>query len=79
MSSPQLSPFSSPGIWPDGLDQQIAVAPDRQLNVRVYGRHPDSQIEPAPLVLHFHAGAFVAGSLDQGACIAGLLADAGAV
>ncbi|RZJ27200.1 MAG: alpha/beta hydrolase [Haliea sp.] len=74
-----VSSFSSAGIWPDGLDQQIAITPDRQLDVRVYGRHPDSVIEPAPLVLHFHAGAFVAGSLDQGACVAGLLADAGAV
>jgi acetyl esterase/lipase len=79
MSSPQLSPSLSVGIWPDGLNQQIAIARDRQLDVRVYGRHPDSAIEPAPVVLHFHAGAFVAGSLDQGACIAGLLADAGAV
>ncbi|MDO9383290.1 MAG: alpha/beta hydrolase [Hyphomicrobiaceae bacterium] len=82
MSSPQLSPSpssSSVGTWPDGLNQQIAIAPDQLLDVRVYGRHPDSVIEPAPLVLHFHAGAFVAGSLDQGACVAGLLADAGAV
>jgi acetyl esterase/lipase len=79
MFSPQSLSFSAAGTWPDGLDQQIAISPDRQLNVRVYGRHPDSAIEPAPLVLHFHAGAFVAGSLDQGACIAGLLADAGAV
>ncbi len=79
MSSSQLSSFSTAATWPDGLDQQIAISPDRQLGVRVYGRHPDSAIEPAPLVLHFHAGAFVAGSLDQGACIAGLLADAGAV
>jgi acetyl esterase len=79
MASSQLSSFSTAGTWPDGLDQQIAIAPDRQLDVRVYGRHPDRAIEPAPLVLHFHAGAFVAGSLDQGACVAGLLADAGAV
>ncbi len=79
MSSSQASSFSCAGTWPDGLDQQIAISPDRQLDVRVYGRHPASAIDPAPLVLHFHAGAFVAGSLDQGACIAGLLADAGAV
>jgi acetyl esterase len=79
MSSSQLSSLSSIGHWPDGLDQQIAIAPDRQLDVRVYGRHPEGAVDPAPLVLHFHAGAFVAGSLDQGACIAGLLADAGAV
>jgi acetyl esterase len=79
MFSPHSSPFSPVGTWPDGLDQQIAISPGRQLDVRMYGRHPDSLVAPAPLVLHFHAGAFVAGSLDQGACIAGLLADAGAV
>ena len=33
----------------------------------------------APLVLHFHAGAFVGGSLDSGDTIARLLAQAGAV
>lgn len=79
MPNSQLSSCFSAGSWPDGLDQQIAIAPDQQLNVRVYGRHPEGAADPAPLVLHFHAGAFVAGSLDQGACIAGLLADAGAV
>lgn len=79
MASPQPSSFSSAGTWPNGLDQQIALTPTRQLGVRVYGRHPDSLVALTPLVLHFHAGAFVAGSLDQGARIAGLLADAGAV
>ncbi|MGQ2979114.1 MAG: alpha/beta hydrolase [Polaromonas sp.] len=79
MSRSQFSSLSSASNWPDGLDQQIALAPDRQLNVRVYGRHPEGATEAAPLVLHFHGGAFVAGSLDQGACIAGLLAEAGAV
>lgn len=79
MARPDLSIASSAASWPDGLDQQIAITPDRQLNVRVYGRHPDSAPAAAPLVLHFHAGAFVAGSLDQGACVASLLADAGAV
>ncbi|MDQ3272894.1 MAG: alpha/beta hydrolase, partial [Pseudomonadota bacterium] len=55
------------------------MGPDGGLDVRIYGRHPDSVTDPVPLVLHFHAGAFVAGSLSQGACVAGLLADAGAV
>lgn len=32
----------------------------------------------APLVLHFHAGSFVAGDLDSGALVASLLAEAGA-
>lgn len=32
-----------------------------------------------PLVLHLHGGAFVTGGLDSGECVAGLLAEAGAV
>jgi acetyl esterase len=78
---PSSQTFSRPdtGSWPDGLDQQIVVAPDRQLDVRVYGRHPASAADPAPVVLHFHAGAFVGGSLEQGAWVARSLADAGAV
>lgn len=79
MSGSHLLSSLAAGAWPDGLDQHITFAPDCRLDVRVYGRHPDSVIDPAPLVLHFHAGAFVAGSLNQGACIAGLLAGAGAV
>lgn len=53
------------------------VRPDgSRLALRRYGgaeRHGGM-----PLVLHFHAGAFVGGTLDDGATVAGLLADAGA-
>jgi len=45
--------------------------------VRFYGRRGSAGV--SPLVLHFHAGAFVGGSLEGGSCVAGLLADAGAV
>lgn len=79
MSGSHLSSSLAAGTWPDGLDQHITLAPDCGLDVRIYGRYPDSLAYPAPLVLHFHAGAFVAGSLNQGACIAGLLSGAGAV
>lgn len=79
MLGSHLSSSLAAGTWPDGLDQHITLAPNCGLDVRIYGRYPDSVTHPAPLVLHFHAGAFVAGSLNQGACIAGLLAGAGAV
>jgi len=79
MSGSHLLSSLAAGTWPEGLDHHIAIAPDCGLDVRIYGRYPDSLTYPAPLVLHFHAGAFVAGSLNQGACIAGLLAGAGAV
>lgn len=49
------------------------------LNVRFYGRHDPSASTPVPLVVHFHAGAFVAGSLDEGGCVPRLLAASGAV
>lgn len=57
-------------------DTTIDVA-GRAMQVRVYGkRKPGSA---APLVLHFHGGAFVSGDLDSGACMARLLSEVGAV
>lgn len=47
------------------------------LQLRIYGAKPRGAA--APLVLHFHGGAFVSGDLDSGACLAQLLAAAGAV
>lgn len=49
------------------------------LRVRFYGQHDPSATGPAPLVVHFHAGAFVAGSLEEGGCVPRLLAASGAV
>ncbi|MES2581240.1 MAG: alpha/beta hydrolase [Pseudomonadota bacterium] len=49
------------------------------LNVRFYGQHDPSATVPVPLVVHFHAGAFVAGSLEEGGCVPRLLAASGAV
>lgn len=64
-------------------DQQIDISPLAPLNVRFYGRkaQPGGHANAAvpPLVIHFHAGAFVAGSLDSGSSVAQLLADTGAV
>ena len=49
------------------------------LNVRFYGGHDAAVTGPVPLVVHFHAGAFVAGSLEEGGCVPRLLAASGAV
>src|SRR5688572_20922273 len=43
---------------------------------RLYGDKARGQV--MPLVLHLHGGAFVAGGLDAGAAVAGLLSQAGA-
>jgi acetyl esterase/lipase len=49
---------------------------DAPLSVRVYSA---GYANPAtPLVLHFHGGAFVAGSLDNGRAVSTMLAEAGA-
>ena len=57
-------------------DESIALDDGGRLAVRVYGRRGRGA---APLAVHFHAGAFVAGNLGSGARVAGLLAEAGAV
>lgn len=65
---------SSPPVWRD----EIVGLPGRpELTVRLYGAC-GSDCDAAPLVLHFHAGEFVRGTLDDGT-VAGLLAQAGAV
>jgi acetyl esterase/lipase len=45
--------------------------------IRFYGRR--RQDVPAPLVVHFHGGAFTSGSLDSGSLVGSLLGAAGAV
>ncbi|MES2412198.1 MAG: alpha/beta hydrolase [Pseudomonadota bacterium] len=49
------------------------------MDVRFYGNKGACSHAASPLVLHFHAGAFVAGSLESGAAIPRLLVEAGAV
>jgi acetyl esterase len=58
--------------------EEALVRPDgSRLALRIYAQaEPD---DTTPLVLHFHAGAFVDGNLAEGETVAGLLADAGAV
>lgn len=60
----------------DTQDACIALEGGRSMAARLYGQGAP---RPAPLVLHFHAGSFVAGGLDSGARVARLLAGAGAV
>lgn len=62
---------------PAWVEKQIQIALKKPLDVRFYGRRRAAGV--SPLVLHFHGGAFVAGSLEGGSCVASLLADAGAV
>jgi acetyl esterase len=57
--------------------QDLSVPGQPPLALRVWGQKPRGAA--LPLVLHFHGGAFVSGDLDSGACLAELLASAGAV
>ena len=58
-------------------DHMIQNGAPEVVRARVY--RSDGGERAAPLVMHLHGGAFVGGSLDDGAPIAGLLAEAGAV
>lgn len=75
MSTRQLSPAAPAAITE--TDITIAVAGREPLQARTYGRRRPGIA--APLVLHFHGGAFVSGDLDSGACMARLLARVDAV
>lgn len=57
-------------------DEPFAFAGAAPATLRIYGC--GERCAGMPLVLHFHAGAFVAGGLDEGRAVAGLLVDAGA-
>ena len=80
MHSPHTT---SPNTSADRLqevDKQIQISLNRPLGVRIYSLGKAMvDAGPTPVVVHFHGGAFVAGSLDTGSCIARLLAQAGAV
>lgn len=57
-------------------DTEVDLAGHR-VTVRLHG-HLHATL-PQPLVLHFHGGTFTNGSLDDGASVAGLLGEAGAL
>lgn len=58
-------------------DRSIDIARTEPVTVRFYGR--GECVSGAPLVLHFHGGAFTDGTLDDGAKFAQALVAAGAV
>ncbi len=61
----------------DRIKEPIGAEDAAPMPLRVYRRAPT--LPGAPVVLHLHGGAFVAGALDNGRTVATLLADAGAV
>jgi acetyl esterase len=77
MKSQQPALTGADKTSPPWVEKQIQLALKKPLDVRFYGRRSGASV--SPLVVHFHAGAFVGGSLEGGSCVASLLADAGAV
>ncbi|MBI5719537.1 MAG: alpha/beta hydrolase [Burkholderiales bacterium] len=78
---PRSSGSSTPAVPQDDTitcADGCRVALRRYAGERHQDRHPERPHDGTPLVLHFHAGAFVGGTLDDGAVVATLLADAGA-
>jgi acetyl esterase len=65
------------GVPPEWTECTIDDDAKASMQVRIYGA-PRKAAAPA-LVVHFHGGAFVAGSLDSGVTVARLLVSAGAV
>jgi acetyl esterase/lipase len=61
---------------PAWRDEAVPVEGGEPVGVRVYGC--GERCATTPLVLHFHAGAFTAGSLEGGAPVAQVLAASGA-
>jgi acetyl esterase/lipase len=70
-------PASAAAIAIAESDITIDVPGRAALQARVYGKRKPGSL--APVVLHFHGGAFVTGDLDSGACMARLLAQVDAV
>jgi acetyl esterase len=72
-----ISSVRSAGIPPEWTECNIDDGAKTAMRVRVYGSPRESTA--TALVVHFHGGTFVAGSLDSGVTVARLLASAGAV
>lgn len=73
MSSVLTGPPPTSPAW---RDQHVELPGLGATTLRLYGC--GTRCTGAPLVLHFHAGAFTGGSLDEGAAVAGALAASGA-
>ncbi len=75
--SPTKKPAPSATPQLTFTDTVVPMASGDDVAVRVYGSKPQAG-ESAPLVLHFHGGAFVDGNLDSGCTVAGLMQAVGA-
>lgn len=73
-----LSPLRSLPSSPPWRDEIVGVPGQPETTVRLYGAC-GAACGDAPLVIHFHAGEFVRGTVDDGATIASLIASTGAV
>ena len=62
MKSQQPALTGADKTSPPWVEKQIQLALKKPLDVRFYGRRGGAGV--SPLVLHFHAGAFVGGSLE---------------
>lgn len=69
-------PIRSSGAISAWRDEVLPLDGAPPATLRIYGC--GERCAGMPLVLHFHAGAFVGGGLDDSAAVAGLLVDAGA-
>jgi acetyl esterase len=78
LSTPEL-PAPSPAAGARAVEDRCIPADTTggPLPVRIHGRKTPGTARP--LILHFHAGAFVSGTLDSGSAVPALLAEAGAV
>lgn len=74
---PSSPPSAGPAQATAETDTTIALAGQTSVGLRLYGSRRAGG--GAPLVVHFHGGAFMSGDLDSGACLARLMAAAGAV
>lgn len=70
-AAPQGNGFAS---WRETVVDLKGLAP---VPTRIYGDKKRGQV--APLVVHYHGGAFTAGGLDCGVKLASMLAEAGAI
>lgn len=75
-AAPQAAAVGSGSVC---TDTTITVATGEDVAVRMYGRKKKKADPVAPVVVHFHGGAFVSGDLDNGCTVATLLEGVGAV
>lgn len=77
MSAKPQSPSAGTQPSPDWEDRHVDLGQAAPLALRIHGRRETD--DGGALVVHFHGGAFVSGSLESGTTVASWLASAGAV